>query len=204
MRKLIVSAFVSMDGVMQAPGGPEEDSSGGFTYGGWTVPLFDEEVGEAIGAWFANPFELLLGRRTYDIFAAHWPRAEDGPDAELARLFNSTAKYVATTSTSRLQWQNSVAIHDVAGDVAKLKKSNGPDLLVQGSSHLIQTLLKHHLVDQFNLIVFPVVLGMGKRLFADATPATALRLVSSRVTRSGVAANSYVPAGPVLTGSFAL
>jgi len=204
MRKVIVAAFVSLDGVMQAPGGPEEDESGGFKYGGWTVPHFDEEVGEAMGALFSKPYELLLGRRTYDIFAAHWPNAETGPDAELAKQFNSTIKYVATRSSERLAWRHSVAIHDVVAEVTRIKQGAGPDLLIQGSSGLIQTLLQARLIDQFNLLVFPVVLGAGKRLFAEGTTAMGLRLASSKASRSGVIISSYVPGGDVKTGSFAL
>jgi dihydrofolate reductase len=204
MRKVIVGAFVSLDGVMQAPGGPDEDKESGFEHGGWVAPFWDEEVDKAMGALMSEPFDLLLGRKTYDVFAAHWPRAEDSPDAETAKLFNSITKYVATSSTAPLTWRNSVAIHDPAVDVARLKNEDGPNLLVQGSTVLIQTLLKHGLVDQFNLLVFPVVLGKGKCLFEPGAPAAALKLVSATTSPSGVTIGSYLPAGPVQTGSFAL
>ena len=204
MRKVIAGAFVSLDGVMQAPGAPEEDPTGGFKHGGWTVPYFDEAVGQVMGETFSRPFDLLLGRKTYEIFAAHWPYAEDGPDAFIARLFNKITKYVATTSSAPLTWQHSVAIHEPATDVAQLKRQEGPDLLIQGSSVLIQTLLKNGLVDQMNLLVFPVVLGSGKRFFGDGAKAMALGLESSKTSPSGVTMNTYTPAGSVKTGSFAL
>ena len=204
MRKVIAGAFVSLDGVMQAPGAPEEDTTGGFKYGGWTVPYFDEAVGQVMDETFSRPFDLLLGRKTYDIFAAYWPHAEGGPDDSIAKAFNRTTKYVATTSSDPLTWQHSIAIHDPAVDVARLKQQAGPDLLIQGSSVLIQTLLEHDLIDQMNLLVFPVVLGSGKRFFSDGTKARALRLERSKTSPSGVAMNIYTPAGPVKTGSFAL
>jgi dihydrofolate reductase len=204
MRKVIAGAFVSLDGVMQAPGGPEEDPTGGFKYGGWTAPYFDEAVGAVMGELFSKPYELLLGRKTYEIFAAHWPYAEGGPDDEIAKQFNRITKYVATSSKAPLTWNNSVAIHDVAKDVRKLKEQDGPELLIQGSANLIQTLLKHGLIDQFNLLIFPVLLGPGKRLFGEGTQGAELKLTSSKSSPSGVTMNSYTPSGPVRTGSFAL
>jgi dihydrofolate reductase len=189
---------------MQAPGGPEEDRTGGFEHGGWTVPYFDEAVGQAMDATFSKPFDLLLGRKTYEIFAAHWPYAEGGPDDGLAKLFNKATKYVATTSSGPLTWNHSMALHDAATDVAKLKRQEGPDLLIQGSSLLIQTLLRHGLIDQINLLVFPVVLGTGKRFFGQGAKATALSLERSKSSPSGVTMSTYVPVGPVKTGSFAL
>lgn len=204
MRKVVASAFVSLDGVMQAPGGPEEDSTGGFKYGGWTAPLFDETVGAAMGEIFARPFELLLGRKTYDIFAAHWPHAEGGPDDAIAKLFNKMRKYVATRSSGPLSWSNSVAIHDAATDVARLKRETGPDLMVQGSSGLVQTLLRHDLIDELTLLVFPVVLGSGKRFFGEGAQPRTLKLQSSKTSPSGVTMNRYTPAGALKTGSFAL
>jgi dihydrofolate reductase len=203
MRKVIAGTFVSVDGVMQGPGGPEEDTSGGFEHGGWTVPHFDEAVGEAMGALFDRPYHLLLGRKTYDIFAAHWPHAEGGPDDATAKVFNATTKYVATSSRAPLSWAHSIALHKPAEDVARLKREDGPDILIQGSSVLIQTLLKHNLIDEMTLLVFPVVLGAGKRLFGDQAQG-ALRLTNSRTSPSGVAINTYVPAGEVQVGSFAL
>ncbi|MGH9201630.1 MAG: dihydrofolate reductase family protein [Vicinamibacterales bacterium] len=204
MRKVIAGAFVSLDGVMQAPGGPEEDPTGGFKHGGWTVPYFDEAVGQAMGETFSRPFDLLLGRKTYEIFAAHWPYAEGGPDDFIARLFNKATKYVATTSSAPLTWTPSVAIHEPATDVARLKRQDGPDLLIQGSSVLIQTLLENDLIDQMNLLVFPLVLGSGKRFFGDGAKAMAVSLESSKTSPSGVTINRYTPAGSVTTGSFAL
>ena len=204
MRKVIATAFVSLDGVMQAPGGPEEDPTGGFKYGGWTAPYFDEVLGQAVGEAFSKPFDLLLGRKTYEIFAAHWPYAEGGEDDFIAKLFNRTTKYVATRSPAALTWKNSVAIHDPAAEIARLKRQEGPDLLIQGSSVLIQTLLKNDLIDEINLLVFPVVLGSGKRFFGEGAKATALKLESSKISPSGVTLNTYEPAGAVKTGSFAL
>jgi dihydrofolate reductase len=204
MRKVIATAFVSLDGVMQAPGGPEEDPAGGFRYGGWTVPYFDEALGQVMGEAFSKPFELLLGRKTYEIFAAHWPYAEGGEDDFIAKLFNKTRKYVATRSNAPLAWNNSVAIQDPAVEIAKLKRQDGPDLLIQGSSVLIQTLLKHDLIDRIQLLVFPVVLGSGKRFFGNGAKGMALTLESSKTSPSGVTVNAYTPAGAVKTGSFAI
>jgi dihydrofolate reductase len=205
MRKVIASAFVSLDGVMQAPGGPEEDPSGGFRYGGWLAgaPYFDETVGQFMGGVFAKPYDLLLGRKTYEIFAAHWPYQEDGPDAEIAKAFNAATKYVVTRSDAPLTWANSVALHDPASDVARLKTEDGPDLLIQGSSALIQALLQHDLIDEINLLVFPLVLGSGKRFFEEGLKAGALTLTRSVTSPSGAVMVAYTPAGAVKTGSFA-
>lgn len=167
MRKIIAATFVSLDGVMQAPGGPEEDPTGGFSFGGWTFPYFDEALGASMDAIFEKPFDLLLGRKTYDIFAAYWPYAADGPDAPIAEAFNKAAKYVASRSTRRFGWNNSQWLGDDAvASLKRLKAGDGPDLLVQGSGDLVQTLLRHGLVDEFTVLVFPVLLGTGKRLFA--------------------------------------
>lgn len=202
MRKVIAAAFVSLDGVMQAPGGPEEDPTGGFEHGGWTVDYWDDAMGEAMGALFAEPFDLLLGRKTYDIFAAHWPYVEDDP---IADSFNAVTKYVATHSVEQLAWQNSVAISgDVPTEIARLKEEDGPTLLIQGSSVLIQALLARGLIDEFRLLVFPLVLGPGKRLFGDGTIPAALKLVETSTSTTGVVMSRYLPAGPVHTGSFAL
>ena len=203
MRKVIAGAFVSLDGVMQAPGGPDEDPTGGFKHGGWTAPYFDDVLGQTMHEMFAKPFDLLLGRKTYEIFAAHWPYAEGGEDDFIAKRFNKTTKYVATRSSAPLTWNNSVAIHKPAIDVAQLKQQDGPDLLIQGSSVLIQTLLKNDLIDQINLLVFPVLLGSGKRFFGDGAKAMALKLESSNTSPSGVTVNRYTPAGAVKAGSFA-
>ena len=153
---------------------------------------------------FSKPFDLLLGRKTYEIFAAFWPYAEDGPDGSLAKLFNGTTKYVATRSSAPLTWKHSVAVHEPANDIAKLKREDGPDLLIQGSSVLIQTLLEHDLIDRINLLVFPVVLGSGKRFFGDGAKGMALSLESSKTSPSGVTMTRYTPAGSVKTGSFAV
>ena len=203
MRKIVAGAFVSLDGIMQAPGGPGEDPTGGFRHGGWTVPYWDEPMGRFMDDCFSQPFDLLLGRKTYEIFAAHWPFvAEDDP---IGRTFNEVTKYVATSSTAPLGWRNSVALQgDVATAVARLKQGDGPMLLTQGSSVLLQTLLAHDLVDEFRLLIFPVLLGRGKRLFDQDTRDGALKLAESSVSTTGVTMNVYVRSGNVTTGSFAL
>jgi dihydrofolate reductase len=203
MRKVIAGTFVSLDGVMQAPGGSEEDPSGGFRHGGWTVHYWDDASAQAVDKLHAAPFDLLLGRRTYEIFAAHWPYvAESDP---IGRLFNRVTKYVATRSNPRLAWQNSVALRgEAASEVATLKRADGPTLLIWGSGVLIQALLAKGLIDQFNLFVFPVLLGPGKRLFGEGTRAAGLRLVHSQVSSTGVVMSTYEPGGEVRTGSFAL
>jgi dihydrofolate reductase len=206
MRKVITAAFVSMDGVMQAPGGPQEDPSGGFKYGGWVAPLADDDpvFGEEMGKLFGEPFDLLLGRRTYEIFAAHWPYAEGGSDDFIAKRFNGITKYVATRSREPLTWKGSVALHDAASDVAKLKQQDGPALVTQGSSNLIRTLLAHDLIDEIRLLTFPVVLGGGKKLFGSNGHAAAFRLTHSRISPNGIVSASYARAGEVQTGDYAL
>lgn len=204
MRKVIVGAMVSLDGVMQAPGGPQEDPTGGFSYGGWVAPMVDEVFGEEIDRLFSPPFDLLLGRKTYEIFAAHWPYAEGGPDDAIARTFNSINKYVATRKGLELTWKGSVALRDAASDVARLKQEDGPALVTQGSTDLIHTLLASDLVDDINLFMFPVVLGAGKKLFGDGAKATAFRLTTSRVSPNGVVIAHYVRDGAVKTGDFAM
>lgn len=202
MRKVVAATFVSLDGVMQAPGGPEEDPTGGFTSGGWTFHYWDELMGKAMDEVFSAPFELLLGRKTYEIFAAHWPYAP--ADDPIAKVFNATRKYVATSSTEPLTWANTVALRgDAASEIARLKQEQGPTLLLQGSSELIQTLLAHRLIDEFKLLIFPVVLGRGKRLFGKGAVPMALRLVDAKVSTTGVAVHTYVPGGALRTGSFA-
>lgn len=200
MRKVLATAFISLDGVMQAPGGPEEDPTGGFKFGGWTAPYWDDAIGQVMGGIFSVPYELLLGRKTYEIFNAHWPHAKDDPFAD---ALNNVRKYVATTSKAPLTWQNSIAIHDVPKDIARLKQEDGPTLMTQGSSDLIQTLLKHDLIDRFTLLIYPVVLGKGKRLFGTGTLPGTLRLVDSKASPSGVTINTYERAGEVKVGSFA-
>lgn len=203
MRKVILGTFISVDGVMQGPGGPEEDTEGGFRDGGWVPPYFDDDVGAGIRAVFDREYDLLLGRKTYDIFAAHWPHAQNGEDAEMAKVFNRITKYVATSSRASLAWGPSVALHDPAADIARLKREEGPDLVIQGSSVLVQTLLAHRLIDEITLLVFPVALGSGKRLFGPEAHG-ALKLTESKTTPSGVIINKYLPAGGVQTGVFDL
>jgi len=203
MRRVVAATFLSLDGVMQAPGAPEEDPTSGFALGGWTANYWDEMMGGVMAESFASGFDLLLGRKTYDIFAAHWPHAEDDP--QIAELFNACTKYVATRSDRSFGWRNTVALRgDVAAEVARLKAADGPDLLIQGSSQLIQTLLAHGLIDIYQLWVFPVVLGSGKRMFGSGAAPAALTLVDSKVSTTGVVISTYVPAGELVTGSFAL
>ena len=203
MRKLVAAAFVSLDGVMQAPGGPPEDPSGGFTHGGWTVPYWDEPMGRFMDEMFSGPFDLLLGRRTYEIFAAHWPFVEGGDP--IAERFNAVTKYVATSSAQPLAWQNSVALGgDVAAAIGRLKQEDGPTLLTQGTSVLLQTLLAHDLIDEFRLLVFPVILGTGKRLFCGGAKPGALTLTAASVSTSGVTMSVYERAGAISIGSFEL
>ncbi|MEH1017650.1 dihydrofolate reductase family protein [Micromonospora sp. CPCC 206060] len=202
MRRLIASTFLTLDGVMQAPGGPGEDDDNGFAHGGWSVNYWDDVMGEFMGESMGQPFDLVLGRRTYDIFAAHWPRV---PDEEGAKPLNDATKYVASRSRPTLQWRNSVLIEgDVAEGVAALKQEDGPELQVHGSANLHQTLLRHNLVDEYRLMIFPVVVGSGKRLFGDGAIPAGLKLVDSRVSTTGVVIGTYLPAGELVTGSFAL
>jgi dihydrofolate reductase len=203
MRKVILGTFVSADGVMQGPGGAEEDTENGFKLGGWVPPYWDESVGAAVDELFGREYDLLLGRKTYDIFAAHWPHAEHGEDAELAKVFNRITKYVATSSRAPLTWGPSAALHDPVADVAKLKRETGRDLVIQGSSVLVHSLLAHRLIDEITLLVFPVTLGAGKRIFSADTQG-ALKLVSSRTTPGGVVISKYLPDGDVKSGLFDL
>jgi dihydrofolate reductase len=202
MRKIVVGAFVSLDGIMQAPGGPSEDPIGGFKYGGWAAPYFDKSMEEAVGEMFSRPFDLLLGRKTYDIFAAHWPYVD--PDDPIGPLFDRINKYVATRNPNlKLSWQNSHALApDAISAVGMLKNGEGPDLLTQGSTDFLKTLLASDLVDEINISFFPLVLGKGKKLFGDAALPTALELVSSKVSGSGVTINKYVRGSEIVTGSF--
>lgn len=204
MRKIIVGAFVSLDGVMQAPGGPDEDPVGGFEHGGWFVPHVDEEVGKTIGAMMAEPFDLLLGRKTYDIFAAHWPFV--GADDPIGALFGPIAKYVATRNPDRrLDWRNSRTLGtDVTASLQALKGEDGPALLTQGSTELLKTLFSNDLVDEIKVWTAPVVIGKGKRLFGGAAAPAALKLVGSRPLGNGVVFSSYARSGPIQTGSFAM
>jgi dihydrofolate reductase len=200
MRRLIVSTFLTLDGVMQAPGGPGEDDEGGFQYGGWSVNYWDDLMGQVMGEATSKPFAMVLGRKTYDIMASHWPHASE---EEGATVFNEATKYVASRGRPRLDWSNSVLIEGDATDgLAALKVEDGPELQVHGSSNLIQSLLGSNLVDEYRLWVFPVVIGSGKRLFADGTIPAGLRLVDSKVSTTGVVIGTYEPAGEIVTGSF--
>ena len=202
MRKLIVQTFVTLDGVMQALGGPGEDDDGGFAHGGWSVNYWDDQMGEVMGEATSRPFAMVLGRRTYDIMAAFWPHASE---EEGGKVFNDATKYVASRSRLNLEaWSNSVLIEgDAADGLAALKAEDGPELQVHGSANLIQTLLRHNLVDQYRLWVFPVVLGSGKRLFGDGAMPAGLKLVDSTVSSTGVVMGTWEPAGEIATGSFA-
>jgi dihydrofolate reductase len=200
MRRLVVQTFLTLDGVMQAPGGPEEDRSGGFAHGGWSVPHWDEAMQEVVGEAMGKPFDLVLGRKTYQIFAAHWP-FDDSP---MGDTLNSAAKHVASRTLNELEWNNSHLIEDdVPAAVARLKEQEGPELQVHGSGDLIQTLLAHDLVDELRLLIFPIVLGQGKRLFGDGTVPAAFEVTSSKMSTTGVVMATYRRAGEVETGSFA-
>jgi dihydrofolate reductase len=197
MRKLIVNTFISLDGVMQAPGGPEEDPTGGFRFGGWGVNYFDDEMMQLVSE--SAPYELLLGRGTYEIFAAHWPY-DEGP---IADQLNGTRKHVASRTLDSVEWSNSTLIEgDVAEYVRELKEQDGPEVQVHGSPGLIQTLLEHDLIDEYRLWIFPLALGTGKRFFGAGTIPIALKRVDSKVTKTGVTINFYERVGEIDTGSF--
>ena len=200
MRKIIAATFVSLDGVMQAPGGPEEDPTGGFDFGGWTFHYFDEVAGAAMNELFSKPFALLLGRRTYDIFAAYWPYQKD----PIADALNPATKYVATHRPDTLAWQNTQSLGpDIVATLRRLKQEDGPDLLIQGSANLIQTLLANGLIDDIRLMIFPLLLGKGKRLFGDGSMPAAFRLTRSDASTTGVIMATYERSGDIRTGSFA-
>jgi dihydrofolate reductase len=200
MRTIKASTFISLDGVMQAPGGPEEDPAGKFRFGGWTVPFWDGTSGAIMGELFAKPYELLLGRKTYDIFAAYWPHHNDNPIGE---QFNAVTKHVATSSPDTLNWQNSKPLgSDVVASLHELKKQDGPDLLIQGSSVLVHSLLASGLIVKLTLLTYPLILGHGKRLFDDAALPSTFRLASSKTSGTGVIMATYERAGEVKTGSF--
>ena len=198
MRKVIAIDFVSLDGVIQAPGGPDEDTSGGFEYGGWIPPYSDEVIGAVMNRQMNLPFDLLLGRKTFEMWAAHWPRhADDWPGAATA------TKYVASHTLTSHAWQPSVFLGgDIAEQVLQLKQQPGPDLHVYGSGNLLQTLLKHDLVDAFWLKIYPLTLGRGKRLFAEGAIPAAFRVTDSRVSPNGIIIVNYERAGAVKTGTF--
>jgi dihydrofolate reductase len=198
MRKLIVLTFMTMDAVMQAPGGPEEDPSGGFNHGGWSVPYFDEFLGTVMAEQMGKPFDLLLGRKTFEIFASYWPEhVDEGPE------INRATKYVVSNTMKSHSWEKSVFLGgNVVDAIKKLKQEDGLDLQVHGSANLIQTLLKHDLVDELWLKIFPLTLGTGKRLFGEGTMPAAFKLTESKLSPSGVIIANYVRAGAVTTGSF--
>lgn len=197
MRKIIVIEFITLDGVMQAPGGPEEDISGGFKYGGWTAPLGDEFLGKVMGEQMKNPSDLLLGRKTYDIFSAYWPT-----HGSIWPGVNEAKKYVVSKTLQNPTWENTVAIKDnVVEELRKLKSQNGPDLHVWGSGNLAQTLFKNDLVDELWLKIYPITLGTGKCLFAEGTIPVTWKLTASKVSTKGVIVANYERAGEVKTGS---
>ena len=205
MRKIIVGAQVSMDGVMQAPGGPTEDPTRGFKFGGWAMPYFDEGFGEELDHVFKEKFDLLLGRRTYEIFAAYWPYYdEDAPDGAIAKLFNNIRKYVVSRSGQvDTSWAGSVVLRDIAG-VKRLKEEDGPNLVTQGSTELVHALLANDLVDAISIFTLPLVLGGGKKLFADGSVPHAFKLTRSRVSQNGLIVGHYERAGEIRIGDTAL
>lgn len=196
MRKIIVLEFVSLDGVMQAPGGPKEDTSGGFKFGGWTVPYSDDSSGKAMGKQMAGKYDLLLGHKTYNIFAGYWPH-----HGEIWPQVNKITKYVVSHKALKPTWEKTVVLRGLA-DLKKLKQASGPPLQVYGSGKLVQTLLKNDLVDELWLKIYPVTLGKGKRLFEDGVVPAAFKLTGSKVTPKGVIFANYKRAGKVKTGSF--
>ena len=201
MRKLAVTTFLTLDGVMQAPGGPGEDPSGGFNHEGWSVNYWDDRMGQVMGDFMGKPFDLLLGRKTYEIFAAYWPNVTDDPGAD---ALNSAKKHVASRTLKAVDWNNSTLITgDVPEYVAGLKDQAGPEIQVHGSGNLIQTLIKHDLIDEFQLLIFPILLGTGKRLFGEGTIPAGLKLVDTQSSSTGVVIARYERAGDVKYGSFA-
>lgn len=206
MTTIVLNAFLTLDGVAQAPGQPDEDRDGGFAHGGWQVPYFTDRQGELIGHWQQGASGLLLGRRTYDLFAAHWPHVpEDHEHAGIARVLNTLPKYVASRTLRTLTWQNSTLLDaDVPTAVGKLKEQDLGELQVIGSLDLAQTLISHNLIDEYRLMTYPLLLGTGKRLFADGTVPAGLELVSTEATSAGVTASVYRPTGAVRYGSFGL
>ena len=202
--RLTLHTFLTLDGVMQAPGGPDEDTDGGFTHGGWSFPYGDEEFSAAMAGWFEHASAFLLGRRTYEIFNGYWPRVTDPADPIAGKL-NALPKYVASTTLASVGWGNSALLGgDIAAEVATLKELPGDELQVHGSGELAQTLIEHDLIDEYRLLYFPVHLGSGKKLFRDDARAAALRLVSTSATGTGVIIARYVPDGPPRHGSYGL
>ena len=199
--RLTLTTFITMDGVVQAPGGRDEDLDGGFEYGGWVVPYMDDDMVQMMAAWFAEADAFLLGRRTYEIFARSWPLVTD-PDDPIASRLNSLPKYVASETLEEVSWEGTVVLKgDLAAEVAELKRRPGRELQVHGSGGLAQTLMRHDLIDEYRLLTYPVVLGKGKRLFADGTKPAALNVIGHRSTSSGVSIDVYTPAGEPTYGS---
>jgi dihydrofolate reductase len=195
MRKIIVLTFITLDGVMQGPGGPTEDTSGNFTYGGWTVPYFDDFLGQVMTGQMSRPFDLLLGRKTFEIFASYWPHQESP--------INEATKYVVSNTLTKHEWNKTIFLNKpIVDEIKKLKQQDGPELQVHGSGNLIQMLLKYDLVDEFWLKIFPVTLGMGKCLFGEGTLPASYTLVESKSSPSGVMVATFKRAGEVKTGSF--
>jgi dihydrofolate reductase len=201
--RLTVTTFITLDGVYQAPGGPGEDEEGGFQHGGWSFPYADADFGAAMVGWFSHADAFLLGRKTYDIFASYWPKVTDSSDPIASRL-NALPKYIVSRGQPLLDWENSrLVTGDVAAEIARLKQAPGDELQVHGSGNLVHTLIRHGLADEYRLLVYPVLLGTGKRLFPEGDIGAALRLVDSKPTGTGVQIMVYQPAGPVQYGSFA-
>ncbi len=200
MRKIISTTFLTLDGVMQAPGGSEEDKAEGFTFGGWQAPFVDDELMKTMGEWLGQPFELLLGRKTYDIFAGYWPTAKNADFVAIP--FNATKKYVVTHDPQfKATWNNSVVISgDVPAEIQKLKAMEGKDLWIHGSGNLIQTLLLHHLIDRMHLWIYPLTIGTGKKLFEKGTQPQTWKRIDAKIGTSGVILASYEPAGELKTG----
>lgn len=197
MRRILILEFLSLDGVMQAPGGPQEDTSDGFRFGGWQAPFNDDLIGKVMTEQMSKPFDLLLGRKTYDIFAGYWPKQHN----EIAHLFNKATKYVVSHESHEYEWDKTIVISkNVVEELKKLKKEDGPDLQVYGSGNLVQTLLQHDLVDELWLKIYPLTLGNGKKLFAEGTVPQTWKLIKAEIGSAGVIYASYKKAGPVQTG----
>jgi dihydrofolate reductase len=200
MRKLVTVSFVTLDGIMQAPGGPGEDDSGGFQSGGWSFHYWDDMMGKDTDETFAKKPDLLIGRKTYDIFAGYWPNHRDEPGAD---NLNSAKKYVVSRTLNKVDWENSSLIKgDVVKEITKLKEMDGPELQVHGSINLIQTLLKNNLVDEMKMMIFPVAIGSGKRMFGGEIDPIGFKLLNSKISTTGVIIATYEPVGALKTGSF--